>query len=112
MGIKLAGHLFTGPFSIDETEVRANQPPVVFAIIAKGGQPWSPTFRAIDIGASPDEGIRFADHPRRENWHAAPGESIGIYLFYARRSEFSSADRERMATQLSEHYRARNGRIE
>ena len=56
MSLKLADHLFTGPFAIDTTEVRANQPPVVYAIVAKGGPGWAPVFRVVDIGASSDEG--------------------------------------------------------
>ena len=56
MSLKLADHLFTGPFAIDTTEVRANQPPVVYAIVAKGGPAWAPVFRVVDIGASSDDG--------------------------------------------------------
>src|SRR5438445_142247 len=67
MSLKLAGLLFTGPFGIDGTEVRANQVPVVYAVIAKGGPPWAPAFRVIDVGAGPDQGVRFDNHPRRED---------------------------------------------
>ena len=70
----LAGHLFTGPFAIDTTEVRANQVPVVYAIIAKGGQSWAPVFRVVDVGAGADDGIRFTDHPRRREWAGALGQ--------------------------------------
>ena len=48
-------------FPIDTTEVRSNQAPVVYAIIAKGGEAWAPTFRVVDIGFSEDAGVRFAE---------------------------------------------------
>jgi hypothetical protein len=110
MSLKLADHLFTGPFPID-TEVRANQPPVVYAIVAKGGPAWAPVFRIIDIGASPDEGLRFADHPQRSAWSAAGGEALSVYLFYAPRSKYSAADRERMADALRTRYDPPNGTV-
>ena len=62
MTLKLSGYLFTGPFPIDKTIIRANQPPVVFIVIAKGGPGWAPTFRVIDVGYTEDTGIVFADH--------------------------------------------------
>lgn len=106
MSIKLAGHLFTGPFPVDTTEVRANQVPVVYAVIAKEGQSWAPTFRVIDLGASPDEGLRFSDHPQRSAW----GEpSISVYLLYLPRTKHTAADREQLATELRRHYDPPNG---
>jgi hypothetical protein len=104
MSLKLAGHLFTGPFAIDTAEVRANQVPVVYAIIAKGGQSWAPVFRVVDVQASPDCGVRFADHPSRRNWTAEANERIAVYLFYTPRSEFAAADRERFAEELRRIY--------
>jgi hypothetical protein len=104
MSLKLAGHLFTGPLMIDTTEVRANQAPVVYAIIAKGGQSWAPVFRVVDVQASPDHGVRFADHPSRRNWTAKANESIAVYLFYMPRSEFAAPDRERIAEELRRIY--------
>ena len=102
---KLAEHLFTGPFAIETTQVRANQPPVVWAIVAKGGQAWAPHFRIVDIGTSPDEGLRIAEHPRRSEWTAADrGKSLGVYLFYAPRSKVSAAERERIAADLRAQY--------
>ena len=93
-----------GRFAIDTTEVRANQPPVVYAIVAKGGPAWAPVFRVVDIGASSDAGVRFADHPRRGAWAAEAGETVGVYLFPMPRSKFSAADRERVAAQLRSQY--------
>ena len=83
MSLKLAGYLFTGPFPIATTEIRANQVPVVFAIVAKGGLSWAPVVRVIDVGASPDEGLRFAS----KDWKPHAGETVGVYLFYAARSD-------------------------
>src|SRR5258705_8773439 len=101
MSLKLGdGLLFTGPFPIDATVVRANKVPVVYAIVAKGGQSWAPVFRVIDIAASPDEGVSLADHPARSNWQGNPGEVVGAYLLYLPRSEYSQADRDRLAQQL------------
>jgi len=104
MSLKLADYLFTGPFAIDTTEVRANQAPVVYAIIAKGGPAWAPRFRVVDIGASSDHGLRFADHPCRGAWVVEAGETIGVYVLNLPRSKFTAADRERIAVQLRNQY--------
>ena len=109
MALKLAGHLFTGPFPIDTTEVRSNQAPVVYAIIAKGGEPWAPTFRVFDIGFSEDSGVRFADLPNRASWSAQGGAQLGVYLFYAPRSEYSLEQRRAMAEKLRQKYDPPNG---
>src|SRR2546423_236425 len=100
MALKLAGHLFTGPFPLETTEVRSNQAPVVYAIIAKGGEPWAPTFRVIEVGLSGDAGMRFASLPQFASWKAEWGAQIGVYLFYAPRSEYSLDDRRTMAQAL------------
>ena len=106
MALKLGGHLFTGPFPIETTQVRANQSPVVFAVIAREGEAFAPSFRVIDIGFSEDQGLRFADHPRRAAWGAeAGGEAkLGVYLFYAPKSEYAHADRQRIASELAQKY--------
>jgi hypothetical protein len=108
MALKLAGYLFTGPFPIDTTEVRSNQAPVVYAIIAKGGDPWAPTFRVIDIGFSEDKGVRFADQPNCVLWREW-GEQAGVYLFYAPRSEYSVERRRAVAESLRHRYDPPNG---
>ena len=112
MSLKLAGHLFTGPFAIDTTEVRANQVPVVYAVIAKGGRSWAPVFRVVDVGSSPEQGVRFAEHPGRADWVGAPGESLAVYLFYARRSQYSAADREHIVGELRRKYDPPKGFVE
>jgi hypothetical protein len=108
MSLKLGGHLFTGPFPVETVVVRANKVPVVYAIIAKGGQSWAPRFRVIDVGASPDDGISLVDHPSRPNWLSAEGEVIGAYMLSLPRSEHSQADRERLAAELRGLYGAPN----
>lgn len=105
MSLKLAGRLFTGPFPIDTTEVRANQVPVIYAIIAKGGPSWAPVFRIVDIQASADNGLRFCEHPHRKDWIPQAGESLGVYLFYTSRSEYSEIDRLHIAEELRAKYR-------
>lgn len=104
MSLKLGGRLFTGPFSVDTTEVRPNHVPVVYAIIAKGGPAWAPAFRVVDIGLSSDRGVRFADHPHRADWHIGADEALAVYLFYAPRSEFSEAERAGVAEDLRHKY--------
>jgi hypothetical protein len=112
MALKLAGRLFTGPFPIDTTEVRGNQSPVVYAIIAKEGPPWAPAFRVIDVGFSEDAGIRFADLSNRAAWTCESASQISVYLFYAPRSEFSLEDRQQMTRLLREVYKPPNGLVE
>ena len=112
MSLKLAGHLFTGPFAIDTTEVRANQVPVVYAVVAKGGPSWAPVFRVVDVGASPDEGVRFDDHPRRPDWKGEAGESVHYRVVDAPRSEFTAGDRERIAEELRQRYDPPRGFID
>ena len=112
MSLKLAGLLFTGPFAVETTEVRANQVPVVYAVIAKGGSSWAPVFRVVDVGAGPDEGVCFSEHPRRQAWKAEAGESVAVYLFYAPRSEFTASDRERIAEELRQKYNPPMGFID
>jgi hypothetical protein len=112
MALKLAGHLFTGPFPVDTTEVRSNQAPVVYAIIAKGGEPWAPTFRVLDIGYSEDKGLRFANLPKHAQWSEQYGDRAAVYLLYTPRSEYSVADREAIAAALRKTFDPPNGFVE
>jgi len=109
MALKLSGYLFTGPFPVETTEVRSNQSPVVFAIIAKSGEPWAPRFRVIDIGYSDDAGVRFADLPNRSIWTAQAETQVGVYLFYTPRSEYSFEQRRAMSESLRRSYDPPNG---
>jgi hypothetical protein len=109
MALKLAGRLFTGPFPIATTEVRSNQTPVVYAIIAKGGDPWAPTFRVVDIGYSHESGVRFAELPNRTSWSVQSATQLGVYLFYAPRSEYSLDQRRALAEELRQKYDPPNG---
>ncbi len=109
MAIKLSGFLFTGPFPIDSTEVRSNQSPVVYAIIVKAGEPWSPSFRVIDVGCSEDKSLRFSDLLNRDQWAEQYGKQASVYLFYASRSEYSADQRRAMAASLRQMYDPPNG---
>lgn len=97
MSLKIASYLFYGPFSIDKVKVRANQTPVVFAIVKKSGKPWLPSFHLVDIDASPDEGIVLAEHPRRSQWEAAGQEELQVYLLDVPKAEGDLAHRQRIA---------------
>jgi hypothetical protein len=99
MGLKIANHLFYGPFAIDAVAVRANQAPVVFAIVSKGGEPWLPTFRLVDIGGSPDEGVALAQHPQRRAWEAAEGE-LQVYLLDVPRKQGDAQRRRSLADEI------------
>lgn len=112
MSLKIAGQLFTGPFKLDETEIRVNQAPVVFAVISKEGQPWAPSFRLVDVGASSDAGVRFAEHPRHADWRAqAAGGAVSIYLLAMPRSQHSLADRERVVDEIRKVYNPPHGLV-
>jgi hypothetical protein len=99
MGLKIADHLFYGPFPVDTVTVRANQTPVVFAIVAKGGEPWLPTFRLVDIDHSPDEGVVVAQHPRRAEWDLADGE-LQVYLLDVPRKQGDARRRRLLAEEI------------
>ena len=112
MTLKLSGYLFTGPFPIDKTIIRANQPPVVFIVIAKGGPGWAPTFRVIDVGYTEESGITFADHPALTQWTAASDSVPGLYFFYTPKSQFSTTDRQKIADDLRQKYNPPDGLVE
>jgi len=44
--------------------------------------------------------LRFAEHQRSKDWKPQAGETVGVYLFYAARSEHTASDRERIAEAL------------
>jgi hypothetical protein len=105
MSLKIGGHLFTGPFELDSTKVPANRIPAVFAIICRAGEPWNPTFRVIDIGASAPAGTYFADHLDRPRWERDNDGKLGVYLLELGRSDgYDQAARERLAAALRERF--------
>lgn len=103
MSLKIAGRLFAGPFPLDETEVRHNQAPVVFVVIAKEGKPWNPVFRVLGAGESGD-GLAFRDHPRRAEWLMEAGQAPVLYFLAMPRSESSAADRQMLVEEIVARY--------
>jgi hypothetical protein len=59
--------------------------------------------RALTLFLSKDR-MRFADHQRSKDWTPQAGETVGVYLFYAARSEHTAANRERIAEALRREY--------
>ena len=79
MGLKIGGHLFSGPFDLDKAKIRKHQKPVVFGIISREGKAWDPIFRIIDIDQSEPDGIVFAKDKRMSKWAEEGGENISVY---------------------------------
>jgi hypothetical protein len=100
MGLKIADYLFYGPFPIDDVRVRANQAPVVFAIVCKGGEPWLPTFRLVDIDHSPDDGVVVAQHQRRSDWERANDGVLQVYLLDVPKREGGESRRRALAEEI------------
>src|SRR5262249_8583784 len=91
VGLKIAGRLFYGPFVIEKIKLRANQHRVVFAIVAKRGEPWNPDFRLVHAEASPPGGIVLAEHPARAGWSGGSGE-LQVYLLDLEHAAQADAD--------------------
>ena len=72
--------------------------------MSTAGISWAPVFRVVDVGASSDEGVRFAEHECSKDWKPQAGEMVGAYLFYAARSQHTATDRERIAEALRREY--------
>jgi hypothetical protein len=105
MALKIAGHLFTGPLKLTETRIRANQIPVVYAIICKFGQPWDPRFRLIDVGESGGQNLDFSTHARLSEWETASDGELSVYFLYmSTKDGYSAEDRQRIADQLRQQY--------
>lgn len=100
MSLKIADHLFYGPYPLDKVKLRANQTPAVIAIVCKSGEPWLPTFHLVDVMASPDEGIVVAEHPRRPQWQAAREGELQVYLLDVPKSEGDLDHRRRVADRV------------
>jgi len=80
MGLKIAGHLFYGPFPVEKVAIKKNHTPALFAIVCRTGESWNPTFRLIDIGFSGADGITLAQHPPRAAWVAENDGLLQVYL--------------------------------
>lgn len=110
MALKIAGHLFTGPFPVAETVVRPNHDPAVWAVVAKEGQPWDPAFRLLALGSTGEGGLVFRDHPDAANWESA-GTTVGVYLLSMPRKEHSAIDQEGVRRAIEARYPPPNAMI-
>ncbi|UTD29100.1 hypothetical protein [Bradyrhizobium sp. WD16] len=106
MSLKIADFLFYGPFQVATIKVRANQTPVIFAIVCRAGDPWNPTFRLIDIGASPAEGLVLAEQPQRTFWDQENDGELEAYLYDTPASAGFNAEKR---TQIVDDIRAQIG---
>ena len=101
MALKIAGHLFTGPYEVEKAVVRKNHQPVVFAVLSKEGPPWDPAFRVIEVGATGEGGAVFADDPRCPEWRTKAEGQLCIYMLPLEGAEFRSVDaREKLADEI------------
>jgi hypothetical protein len=112
MSLKIGHHLFTGPMNLAETKVRANQIPVVFAVVCKEGAPWNPVFRLIDVDVSDAGGTVFAGHPHRSDWEKAASGTLSLYIFEPEKGQrFEAADRAALVADLRRTYEPPRGVI-
>ena len=114
MSLKILSHLFTGPYDFDTTKVRANQDPVIFAIISRGGKPWNPEFSLMDIGKSGEKGVVFNDHPQRNEWLSlCKGDSEAcIYLLSVKKDRKEDTDpRDKIIQEIRESLKPPGGAI-
>ncbi len=81
MGLTIGKHLFYGPFQVEKVIIRKNHHPAVFAVVSRSGEPWSPTFRLLDVGYSGPTGMIAAEHPLLSTWLEANDGVLQIYLY-------------------------------
>jgi hypothetical protein len=93
MSLKIASYLFYGPFPVEKIKVRANQIPILFAIVCRTGDPWNPNFRLIDVGASAPGGMVLAEHPQRDVWRRENDGELEVYLYDTPASEGFTAEK-------------------
>jgi len=79
MGLKILGHLFTGPYEIESLAFRENQDPAIFAIVLNCGPAWDPVFRLVDIQDTGEDGLRLSNHPRYDEWISGKQGTISAY---------------------------------
>ena len=112
MSLKIRNYLLTGPFDIDDTIVRPNQDPSVYAIVSKGGEPWNPTFKVLEVGDTGETGTKFPEHPNRLAWTQAADGKMGLYLLaFPRRDGHTAADRMAAAEAIRDVLKATGGVI-
>lgn len=112
MGLTIGKHLFYGPSSVDEVVIRKNHHPVVFAVVAKSGDPWNPIFRLLDVGFSGADGMVAREHHRRPEWEANCDGALQIYLLDMQsKASVSAAIADAIITDLSSRYDPPNGII-
>ncbi len=95
MALKIAGRLFTGPYDPSGFVVRANQEPVVYAVVAKEGDAWDPRFRLIAVDAGCEgEDLVFASHTDLNHWQEEADGKIAVYVHpLGARAGATAADR-------------------
>jgi|SRR5579862_2160696 len=104
MSLTIAGRLFTGPFDLDNTVMRPNHQPAVFAIVAKQGEAWDPQFVLIDVGETGECGVAFSSHPSRGAWErAGAGHRPTVYLHSMPKASGAS-EREALVAELRKAY--------
>ncbi len=81
MSLKIAGYLFTGPYDLADTVLRANQKPSVFVLVSREGKSYDPVFRLIEVADTAGQRVEFATHPERARWEAAAEGELGVYFF-------------------------------
>jgi hypothetical protein len=112
MALKIAGRLFTGPYSLDESRVRKNQPAAVYAIISRSGEPWNPTFRLIDVDETGEQDVHFRTHRKRPEWERHDDGELSIYFFYMSvRAGHTADERRRLVDAIKIQYDPPNGMI-
>ena len=100
MALKICGYLFTGPNDPATAVVRHNHAPVVYAVVGKGGEPWDPQFRLIDIGETAGAATIFAQHPDLARWSAAAQAKPLLYFHVPDPDEGDPAAQRRTLVEL------------
>jgi len=112
MSLKIKNFLLTGPFGIDDAVVRPNQDPAVYAVVSKGGEPWNPTFRVLEVDDTGESGVMFAKHPNRATWTQDADGKLGIYfLNFSRKEGHTASDRLAAVAQIRDALKATGGII-
>ena len=112
MSLKIGQRLFTGPMNLSEAKVRANQPPLVFAVVCKAGPPWNPVFRLIDVDVTEPGGTVFAQHARRALWEKESDGTLALYFLEPDKGQkIEAEERAAVVADLRRHYEPPKGII-